>query len=115
MRKTSKTPGARVGPLRVEFRSIDIPDPLPGGDMKLADHNGENAFGVSGKVCRSVRAVDMRDSPLELCNDVATVPLSSDRRPRGRGGGGPAGRSRAAIWTGKLSRRSGESTGLSED
>ena len=44
---------------------------------------------------------------------IALWLLSSERRPSGRGGGGPARRC-GAIWSGKLSRRSGDSTGVSE-
>ena len=112
MRMYSMTLGMREVP-RLFVRSSEVREPFP-GDVKLADHNGEKAFGVSGNVCRSVRAVEGTDSPLELCIGVEIAPLSSDRRPRGSGGGGPAGRSRA-IWTGKLSRRSGESTGVSDE
>lgn len=52
------------------------------------------------------------DSPLELCAGVGTAPVSSDRRPSGSGGGGPVARW-LAICSGKLSSRSGESTGVS--
>ena len=51
---------------------------------------GEKAFGVSGKVWRWSVA-DGMDSPLELYCGVV-VELSSDRRPSGRGGGGPVAR-----------------------
>ena len=113
IRMMSITPGARdVGPPRDPARSTPRA-PLADGDAKPADHRGEKALGVSGKVCRSVRAVDGIDSPLELSNGVGMALLSSDRRPRGRGGGGPAGRDSLAICRGKLSKRSGESTGVS--
>ena len=109
----SSTPGAREVGARDEARSTDVRDVLPGGDEKLADHSGENAFGVSGNVWRSVNAVDGIDSPLELCAGVGTEPVSSERRPSGRGGGGPVARW-LAICSGKLSSRSGESTGVSD-
>ncbi len=113
MRVVSIRPETRIMlPFRpTRLWSIELRGALVGGDANVLDQSGENAFGVSGNVCRFIDAPDI-DSPLELCNGVGIELFSSERRPNGRGGGGPAERSRA-IWSGKLSSRSGESTGVS--